>query len=128
MTSRENIQYCYELAFHPPRLNALWHQIKNGLLLPDEELGAALDTAYLLHHTLPSKGYASQRALTRLALYQAQARAFGMVLFLENLRHHLQRPPLQQTVIPGHLVRDIGLPPFMHHRPASRAPQASTGA
>ena len=122
MTARENIQYCYELAFHPPRLNALWYQIKGGHLLPDENLGAALDTALLLHQALPSKGYASQRALTRLALYQARARAFGMVLFLENLRRHLQRPPLEQTAIPGHLVRDIGLPPFIHH-PVSGANQ-----
>ncbi len=115
MTARENIQYCYELAFHPPGLNALWYQIKHGQVQPDEELGAALDTALLLHQTLPSEGYASQRALTRLALYQAKARAFGMVLFLENLRRHLHRPPLEHTVIPGHLVRDIGLPPFIHH-------------
>lgn len=112
MTGREKIQYCYELAFYPPRLNEVWYRVKRGLVAPDDELGELLDTALLLHRILPSEGYASQRALNRLALYQAKARAFGTVKFLENIRRHMGRAPLAETVIPGHLVRDIGLPPL----------------
>lgn len=110
MTPRDKLQLSYELAFHPPRLNQIWRQIKNGER-PDgiEEL---LDTALLLHQALPESGYASQRALQRLALYQAKSRAFGMVTFLSNIRKKLGRAPLAQHVVPGHLVRDIGLPPL----------------
>ena len=28
MTPREQLQYCYELAFYPPRLNEVWHKLK----------------------------------------------------------------------------------------------------
>ena len=114
MNSREKLQYCYELAFYPPRLNEVWYQIKNGTVTDIEELGKMLDTATLLHQALPDAGYASQRALNRLALYQAKARAFGTVRFLRNIRRHLGRQPLTQTVVPGHLVRDIGLPRLSH--------------
>ncbi|MDD4017499.1 MAG: hypothetical protein PHV28_06090 [Kiritimatiellae bacterium] len=71
-----------------------------------------LDAAFLLHQALPSEGYASQRALERVALYQARARAFGTVRFIENLRRRLNRKPLVQNVMPGWMVRDIGLPPL----------------
>ena len=114
MTEREKLQLSYELAFHPPRLNEAWYRIKNGQVENPEELGELLDTALLLHQALPEDGYASQRALTRLALYQAQAHAFGTVRFLRNLRRKLGRPALRTRVVPGHLVRDIGLPPFSH--------------
>ena len=114
MNSREKLQVGYELAFYPPRLNDLWHRVKRGQIADVEAWGELLDLALLLHQTLPSEGYASQRALNRLALYQAKARAFGAVRFLENVRRHLGRPPLALTVIPGNLVRDIGLPPFSH--------------
>jgi hypothetical protein len=69
-----------------------------------------LDTALLLHQALPSEGYASQRALNRLALYQAKSRAFGTVRFLKNIRRWLGRAPLSMTEVPVSLVRDIGLP------------------
>ncbi len=110
MTPREKLQYCYELAFYPPRLNSVWQQIKTG----DEVEGIRelLDTALLLHQALPETGYASQRALQRLALYQAKSRAFGMVAFLNSIRSVLGSKPLEAHVVPGHLVRDIGLPPF----------------
>ncbi len=120
MNGRERLQYCYELAFHPPRLNEVWHRVKRGDVSDLDELGEMLDTAWLLHQTLPDDGYASQRALNRLALYQAKARAFGNVRFLENLRTHLGRPPLARAVIPGSMVRDIGLPELSHRR-GSRA-------
>jgi hypothetical protein len=110
MTSREKLQYSYELAFYPPRLNEVWYEVKRNRVADLSELGERLDTALLLHGALPSRGYASQRALNRLALYQAKARAFSMVPFLRNIREALGREPLAQTEVPGHLVRDIGLP------------------
>ena len=110
MTPREKLQYSYELAFHPPRLNAEWQRIKKGEA--KEEIKELLDTALLLHQALPESGFASQRALQRLALYQAKARAFGMVAFIRNIRSVLGCGELEQHVVPGNLVRDIGLPPF----------------
>ena len=112
MTEREKLQACYELAFFPPRLNEDWDRIKRNAVPNINELGALLDTALLLHQALPEKGFSSQRALTRLALYQARARAFGMVGFISRLRQRLNRPPLTAREVPGHLVRDIGLPPL----------------
>ena len=117
MTEREKLQLCYELAFFPPRLNEAWDRIQHGAADVDK-LGELLDTALLLHQALPEKGFASQRALTRLAMYQARARAFGMVGFIRRLRRRLKRPPLAEREVPGHLVRDIGLPPLA--RGASR--------
>jgi hypothetical protein len=114
VTARDKLQASYELAFYPPRLNEAWRGIHDrGGVAPDE-LGELLDTALLLHQALPEEGYASQRALNRLALYQARSRAFGMVRFLENVRRCLGRPPLSAHCVPPHLVRDIGLPPFQH--------------
>lgn len=122
MTGRDKLRLCYELAFHPPRLNEVWRQIKAGEVRDRAELGELLDTALLLHLALPSTGHASQRALTRLALYQARSRAFGTVPFLRNLRRHLGRGPLSDVEVPAHLVRDIGLPPFTHGHVRGHAP------
>ncbi|MBI4023818.1 MAG: hypothetical protein HY360_02490 [Verrucomicrobia bacterium] len=110
MTERERLQCAYELAFHPPRLHEAWDRIKRDAVGDREQLGQLLDLALLLHQALPEGGYASQRALNRLALYQAKARAFGMVRFLRNIRRHLRRPPLDDRVVPAHLVRDIAVP------------------
>lgn len=112
MTPREKLQDCYALAFYPPRLNQVWRQIQHGKIANIDELGERLDTALLLHQALPCSGYASQRALNRLALYQAKSRAFGTVQFLKNIRTYLHRGPLLQTEVPGALVRDIRLPPL----------------
>lgn len=60
-------------------------------------------------------GYASQRALRRLACYQADARAFNMPRFLRNIRATLGCPPFLPGPVPGNLVRDIGLPALSHH-------------
>jgi hypothetical protein len=116
MTPREKLQYCYELAFYPPRLQVLWYHIKTGALPASPELRAALDTALLLHQTLPEGGYGSQRALERLAGYQARARAFGNVRFLRNIRRTVGCKPLDLHEVPGHLVRDIGLPEVSRRR------------
>ncbi len=114
MTPREKLQYSYELAFHPPRLNAVWQQIKKGK--EEENIRELLDTALLLHQALPETGFSSQRALQRLALYQAKSRAFGMVSFLRNIRSVLGCHELQKHIVPGNLVRDIGLPPFCRQK------------
>lgn len=116
MTSRERLQYIYELAFYPPRLNEAWHRLAKQGKDGEAELGDLLDQAWLLHQALPERGYASQRALNRLALYQAKARAFGMVTFISNIRRHLGRPPLDARLVPGNMVRDIGLPPLQRAR------------
>ena len=114
MTSREKLQIAYELAFYPPRLNLAWRRIQTGPLPAGDPLGELLDTALLLHRSLPEGPGASQRALIRLAMYQAKSRAFGTVRLLENLRRRLGRPPLTQHEVPASLVRDIGLPPLSH--------------
>lgn len=114
MTARDKLQFSYELAFFPPRLNQIWLRVRNQSDDVPADLGEMLDTALLLHQALPETGYASQRALNRLALYQAKSRAFGMVRFLENVRRRLGRPEITARTVPPHLVRDIGLPVFQH--------------
>jgi hypothetical protein len=112
MTAREKIQLGYELAFFPPALNKLWGGLRHHPVLENAAVGEALDMAALLHLTLPESGYASQRALQRLALYQAQSRAFGMPAFVRAVRARLGRPTLNANSVPGALVRDIALPVF----------------
>ena len=111
MTKREELQYCYELAFFPPRLNQLWQKIKRKEI-KKEEINTYLDKALMLHQALPEYGFSSQRALQRLALYQAKARAFGIPSFLRNIRSVLGYDDLEIRTVPGNMVRDIGLPEF----------------
>ena len=117
MTPRSQIEYAYRLAFYPPELNRFWRAMKKGAPSDPIECAKLLDLALLLHQALPESGYASQRALNRLALYQAKARAFGTVAFLRNIRRKfgLSEQPSANTV-PGYLVRDIALPPLRHDR------------
>ena len=122
MTSREKLQYSYELAFFPPRLNEVWYQVKRKCVTQLDELGEMLDVALLLHGALPSDGYASQRALNRLALYQAKSRAFHTLFFLRNLRKALGRASLPLTEVPCNLVRDIGLPRLSRTQPRPAPP------
>ncbi len=113
MTARQELQCCYEYAFHPPSLNRLWRQIKQQKI-GVEEVKPLLDTAMTLHLALPESGFSSQRALQRLALYQAKSRAFGMPTFLHNIRKALGCNEIEASTVPGALVRDIGLPAFSH--------------
>jgi len=113
MTAREELQYCYELAFFPPRLNHLWQQIKREEREFDE-LKPLLDKALMLHLALSETGYASQRALQHLAVYQAKSRAFGMVTFIKNVRAVIGCKDIECNTVPGNMVRDIGLPEFSH--------------
>jgi len=78
---------------------------KNQLATYLERIDATLHDKAILHI------YGSA-AFILLALYQARARAFGMVGFINRLRQRLNRPPLTAREVPGHLVRDIGLPPL----------------
>ena len=120
MTGRDKLQICYELAFFPPRLNNLWARVKSGEVTATPDVVEMLDIALQLHQALPESGYASQRALRRLASYQADARAFNMPRFLRNVRTTLGCPPLPPGPVPGHLVRDIGLPALSHHPSSAR--------
>jgi hypothetical protein len=117
MTPRERQQLSYELAFYPPRLNEFWYSVRDRQGGVSEETLEALDDAFRLQLALPDEGFASQRALERLALYQARSRAYGMPRFIRAVRRHLCRPELTEKEVPGHLVRDIALPVFK--RPGS---------
>ncbi|MEI7732174.1 MAG: hypothetical protein WCO56_21545 [Verrucomicrobiota bacterium] len=112
MTSREKLVLGYEIAFFPPRLNQLWGGWRHGTMAVAPDVGEALDIAQALHLALPEAGYSSQRALKRLAMYQADARAFGMPRFIRAVRQHLGRPPITDREVPPHYVRDIALPAF----------------
>ena len=113
MTARQELECCYAYAFHPPSLNRLWQQIKRQEICEDEAR-KLLDKALKLHMALPESGFASQRALQRLALYQAKSRAFGMPAFIRNIRKALGCQPLDTGMVPAAWVRDIGLPSFSH--------------
>jgi hypothetical protein len=113
MSPREKLQAAYELAFYPPRLNRTWNDIKRQHVTNLAELRELLDMALRLHQALPEDGVASPGALKRLALYQARARTFGMVRFLRNIRVAVGLPAsVRETVVPGWMVRDIGVPPL----------------
>lgn len=114
MTPRERLQLSYELAFHPPRLNQIWAQLrgKSRTLTIESNLAEALDDAGRLHLALPETGRCPQRALERLAIYQARSRAYGMPLFVRSVRRNLGRPDLTEVTVQERLVRDIALPVF----------------
>ena len=123
MTPRDKIQRAYELAFFPPRVHTLWNLMKKGDL-PDREMWIELvDMAISLHLALPQTGYSSPAALHRLAFYQAQSRGFAMPRCLYNIRKKLGSPGEPPSgCVPGHLVRDIGLPEFCRPRSDGRQP------
>ncbi|MBN1675910.1 MAG: hypothetical protein JXR37_33005 [Kiritimatiellae bacterium] len=115
MTAREKLQAAYELAFYPPRFHEVWREVKRHAVQDREQLLELVRMALLLHAALPSSRYSSERALRRLALYQADARAFRTPTCLRNLYRVLGGDePLPTGEMPGWMVRDIGLPPFCH--------------
>jgi hypothetical protein len=115
MTPREKLQRAYELAFYPPRLNQTWNRIRDRAVEDPEALREMVHMALLLHLALPEEGVASQRALKRLALYQAKSRSYGMVRFLRNVAKALHCPmPSSGDMLPGHMVRDNALPSWTH--------------
>jgi len=121
MNAREKLQLSWELAFFPPRLNAFCAETKGNLAAanPTQDFLDALDDAQRLHLALPARGYASQRALERLALYQARSRAYGMPNFIKNVRRKLARPDLPDREVPPRLVRDIAIPLITRTRKAN---------
>lgn len=122
MTARERLQLSYELAFHPPRLNAFWREVCLWNPGQHEERAEVLDDAERLHLALPDAGFSSQRALERLAIYQARSRAYGMPRFVRAVRRHLKRKELTEKEVPGRLVRDIALPVFGRARQLKTLP------
>lgn len=112
MTAREKLQMSYELAFFPPKLNAFWRDVSLKKETCCDERAEALDDAARLQLALPESGFSSQRALERVAVYQARSRAYGMPRFLRAVRRHLHRPELTEKEVPGRLIRDIALPVF----------------
>lgn len=110
MTPREKIQLSYEVAFYPPRLNFVIGKMRTGSFVADNDFLDALDDARRLHLALPSKGYGSQRALERLALYQARSRAYRMPDFIDAVRQKMGRLAISETQVPCRLVRDVALP------------------
>ncbi len=105
----------YELAFFPPCAHRLWNTIKKDPSINKQELIDLVDMALMLHQALPESGYASLRALKRLAFYQASSRPFHMVTFLKNIRKKLAgQDSVMSYTLPGKMVRDIGLPTFSH--------------
>jgi hypothetical protein len=126
MTPREKLQLSYELAFHPPRLNQIWGRLrgKSGTPTIERDVAEALDDACRLHLALPETGRCPQRALERLAVYQARSRAYGMPLFVKSVRRHLGRPELTEVTVQERLVRDIALPVFGRDRAVLRREQS----
>jgi len=113
MISRATVQQAYELAFFPPAADRLWQRIKRDPAAASAATRELVELALLLHLALPERGYASQRALKRLANYQADARPFRTVAFLHNMRRVLgTTAALPASTVPGWLVRDIALPVF----------------
>jgi len=116
MDHREKLNQAYALAFDPPSLNMLWGRIKRREVADIGETAELVDMAIMLHQALPDGGYSSQRALKRLAIYQARSRAFGMPRFLRNIRKALGagQPP-ETGQVPVKIIRDIALPEFSRH-------------
>ena len=122
MTPRDRLQKAYELAFHPPSLFAFWQAVTKGQIDDRVEIGRLLDEALRLHQALPATGYGSQRALARVAAYQARARAFDMVRRLRGYRRILGLPPLAPGEIPPGMIRDIKIPPIARDRQPEAQP------
>lgn len=116
MHPREKLERAYALAFDPPSLNALWNRMRRHKVEDVDEITELVDMALMLHQALPDGGYSSQRALKRLAIYQARSRSFGMARFLRNIRKTLgAKHPLEAGQVPAHMIRDVALPEFSHH-------------
>ena len=116
MTPRAKLQAAYELAFFPPASHRLWSSIRDERPIDPAASLELVNMALSLHLALPEEGYASVRALKRVALYQARSRPFGLVTFLRNIRTALgATEPFDLREVPGYMIRDIGLPPFSHH-------------
>ena len=117
MTPRERLQMVYELAFFPPRLHGFWRELSNSDDFDKEATKLLLADALSLHLALPEKGFQSQRALKRVAGYQASAKAFGTESFIKNIAERLGLD-ISSAInkIPSGMIRDIKLPEFSHRK------------
>ncbi len=112
MTPRQQLQFAYELAFHPARLNAVWNEWEKGAIPDLQELRQSLDWALTLHQRLPETPAASVRALRRLAYFQATARLYRLPTMLRRFRERLGAGQAIPEEVPAWMVRDIALPVF----------------
>lgn len=112
LTPRERLQLAYEFAFCPWRLNGRWRGWLAAPECADADELRALDDAARLHLPLPQARVSSERALFRLARFQAESCATNMRTFIGNVRTALKRPALVETEVPAGLVRDVALPRF----------------
>lgn len=112
MTSRENLQLAYELAFHPARLNAVWNDWEKGKTADVNTLRLTVTWALSLHQRLPEAPAASGRALRRLARYQAISRLYRMPSALRRFRERLGETEAIPEEVPAWMVRDVALPVF----------------
>ena len=115
MSPREQLQWAYELAFHPARLNAVWNDWDQGSIRDAEILRETVDWALRLHQRLPEAPAVPMRALQRLARYQVRARAYRLPTMLRRFRAALNQPESRPSSgvpeeVPAWMVRDIGLP------------------
>ncbi|MBI2924941.1 MAG: hypothetical protein HYY24_04455 [Verrucomicrobia bacterium] len=121
MTPRDKLQLAYELAFHPPRLNATWNDWDHGRVTDVTLLRETIQWALTLHQRLPETPAASLRALRRLALYQATSRLYRMPTMLRRFRERLGGTETIPEEVPAWMVRDIGLPIFGRVRSGAEA-------
>ncbi len=120
MTPREHLQLVYELAFFPPRLHRFWNDLKDQTNIDRERTAELLKKALSLHLALPERGFQSQRALKRIANYQANAKAFGIESFLKNIGKALELDVIPDTnKIPPGMIRDMKLPEFSRNHQRS---------
>ena len=113
MTPRDQLQLVYELAFYPPRLHQFWSELRGQVSIDREQTADLLRKALLLHLALPERGFQSQRALKRVANYQASSKAFGIESFLKNIGKELGLDVIPSVnKIPPGMIRDMKLPEF----------------
>jgi len=113
MTPRDNLQLVYELAFYPPRIHKFWSELRGKSSIDRDQTEVLLRKALLLHLALPEKGFQSQRALKRVANYQANSKAFGIESFIKNIGKKLDLDVVPSVnKIPSGMIRDVKLPKF----------------
>jgi hypothetical protein len=112
MTPRAKLQWAYELAFHPAKLNEAWNDWERGRVTDVASLQEVVDWAFSLHQRLPEAPAVTGRALCRLASYQATSRLYRMPSMLRRFRAKLGLSTATPEEVPAWMVRDIGLPIF----------------
>ncbi len=75
MTARAQLQWAYELAYHPARLNAAWNSWEKGNLADAESLNETVSWALMLHQRLPEAPAVSGRAITSISHLSGKLKA-----------------------------------------------------